>query len=121
MNMPNRMSVKTRVAPRKRHFESTNPFIEPSIAEMIDAGTTMATRAWNLPTSWTLDNWSLAWTTLSPAMLRSVAMVVPASIISAMLGSMNGFVLSKWRFRGANLVFTLILFGMFIPYQAVMI
>src|SRR5665811_138444 len=43
MNIPNRMSVKTRFAPRKRHFESTNPFIEPSIAEMIDAGTTMAT------------------------------------------------------------------------------
>src|SRR5450830_881030 len=84
-------------------------------------GDAAATRAWNLPTSWTLDNWSLAWATLSPAMLRSVAMVVPASIISAMLGSMNGFVLSKWRFRGANLVFTLILFGMFIPYQAVMI
>ena len=38
-----------------------------------------------------------------------------------MLGSANGFVLSKWRFPGANVVFTLILFGMFIPYQAVMI
>ena len=38
-----------------------------------------------------------------------------------MLGSANGFVLSKWRFPGANVVFTLILFGMFIPYQSVMI
>jgi glucose/mannose transport system permease protein len=38
-----------------------------------------------------------------------------------MLGSMNGFVLSRWRFPYANVVFTLILFGMFIPYQAVMI
>lgn len=38
-----------------------------------------------------------------------------------MLGSANGFVLSKWRFPGSNAVFTLILFGMFIPYQAVMI
>ena len=34
---------------------------------------------------------------------------------------MNGFVLSRWRFPGADVVFTLILFGMFIPYQAVMI
>jgi len=48
-------------------------------------------------------------------------MVIPASIISSMLGSMNGFVLSKWRFPGADVVFTLILFGMFIPYQAVMV
>jgi glucose/mannose transport system permease protein len=83
-----------------------------------DAG---AARAWDLPTVWVLDNWGEAWTTLSPAILRSVQMVVPASLISAMLGSMNGFVLSRWRFPGANIVFTLILFGMFIPYQAVMI
>ena len=42
-------------------------------------------------------------------------------MISSMLGAMNGFVLSRWRFPGANLVFTLMLFGMFIPYQAVMV
>ena len=48
-------------------------------------------------------------------------MVIPAAIISSFLGSMNGFVLARWRFKGADIVFTLILFGMFIPYQAVMI
>ena len=42
-----------------------------------------------------------------------------SAIISALLGSIDGFVLSRWSFRGASLVFTLILFGMFIPYQAV--
>lgn len=78
-------------------------------------------RTWALPQVWTLDNWREAWTTLSPAMWRSLQMVVPAAIISSILGSMNGFVLSRWRFPGADLVFTLILFGMFIPYQAVMI
>ncbi|WP_418606213.1 carbohydrate ABC transporter permease [Georgenia sp. SUBG003] len=78
-------------------------------------------RAWALPQLWTMENWTTAWETLSPSIWRSVQMVVPASIISAFLGSMNGFVLSRWSFRGANIVFTLILFGMFIPYQAVMI
>ncbi|MFC4627234.1 carbohydrate ABC transporter permease [Promicromonospora alba] len=78
-------------------------------------------RAWALPQLWTLDNWATAWTALSPAILRSLAIVVPSSIISAFLGSLNGFVLARWSFRGADLVFTLILFGMFIPYQAVMI
>lgn len=85
------------------------------------SGDAAASRAWNLPTAWTLENWRIAWDTLTPAIGRSLTMVVPASVISAALGSMNGFVLSRWRFRGANLVFTLILFGMFIPYQAVMI
>ena len=78
-------------------------------------------RAWALPQIWTLDNWATAWTALSPAILRSVAVVVPSAIIAAFLGSLNGFVLARWTFRGADLVFTLILFGMFIPYQAVMI
>jgi glucose/mannose transport system permease protein len=54
-------------------------------------------------------------------MARTFSLVIPASVISALLGSMNGFVLSRWRFRGADIAFTLILFGMFIPYQAVMI
>ena len=48
-------------------------------------------------------------------------MAVPAALISSLLGAANGFVLSKWRFPGADFVFPLILFGMFIPYQAVLI
>ena len=47
--------------------------------------------------------------------------MIPATLISTVLGSLNGFVLSKWRFPGADVVFTFFLFGLFIPYQAVMI
>ena len=78
-------------------------------------------RAWALPQTWTLSNWSQAWEALAPSILRSAQMVIPSTIISAVLGCMNGFVLSRWRFPGADIVFTLILFGMFLPYQAVMI
>lgn len=80
-----------------------------------------AANAWSLPVDWTLDNWAKAWDTLSASMGRSLQLVIPQAIIAAFLGSINGFVLSRWSFRGANLVFTLILFGMFIPYQAVII
>lgn len=76
---------------------------------------------WFLPEHWDTSNWSKAWNELSGGLVRSLALVIPSSLLSAMLGSANGFVLSKWRFPGANAVFTLILFGMFIPYQAVMI
>jgi glucose/mannose transport system permease protein len=48
-------------------------------------------------------------------------MVVPATIISCLLGSLNGYVLSKWRFPGSETLFTLILFGMFIPYQSILV
>ena len=63
----------------------------------------------------------MAWEKLAPGVWNSVLLAVPGSLISAMLGSMNGYVLSKWRFPGADVVFTLLLFGMFIPYQGVMI
>ena len=77
--------------------------------------------AWKLPQEWQTAGWERAWEQLGPALGRTFALVIPASILSAVLGSMNGFVLSKWRFPGADVVFTLILFGMFIPYQAVMV
>ncbi|ADI66579.1 carbohydrate ABC transporter permease [Mobiluncus curtisii] len=85
------------------------------------AGDADPSRTWYLPAEWNTDNWARAWDQLQGGLLRSLMLVIPSSIISAMLGSANGFVLSRWRFPGANVVFTLILFGMFIPYQAVMI
>ena len=42
-------------------------------------------------------------------------------VISSLIGSVNGYVFAKWRFPGSDLVFTLFLFGMFLPYPAIMI
>ena len=77
--------------------------------------------AWALPSHWTVAPWRTAWDTLRPSILRSFQLAIPAALASSLLGSANGFVLSKWKFPGADVVFTLFLFGMFIPYQAVMI
>jgi glucose/mannose transport system permease protein len=77
--------------------------------------------AWSLPSVWTVDAWREAWTQLSPNLTNSFKLAIPATIISTVLGSLNGFVLSRWKFPGSDVVFTLFLFGMFIPYQAVMI
>lgn len=52
---------------------------------------------------------------------NSVWLVVPATIISTFIGSINGYILAKWKFRGADFLFTLMLFGMFIPYQSILI
>ena len=77
--------------------------------------------AWTFPSDWTFDAWRRAWDELSPSLKNSFYLVIPATLISTLLGSLNGFVLSRWRFPGSDVVFTLMLFGMFIPYQAVMI
>jgi glucose/mannose transport system permease protein len=76
---------------------------------------------WTLPKVWTTASWVKAWTALGPSFIRTFELAVPVAVISSLIGSANGFVLSRWRFPGADVVFTLILFGMFIPYQAVMI
>ncbi len=90
-------------------------------------GDATAAHAWDLPSRWVAENWKKAWSgdvatpAQAPGVLRSLTLVVPASILSALLGSMNGYVFAKWRFPYSNLVFTFLLFGMFLPYQAVMV
>jgi len=86
-------------------------------------------RMWDLPTSFSLESFSRAWngnpregiTGLSGSFLNSIYMVIPATVISCVLGSLNGYVLSKWRFPSSETLFTLILFGMFIPYQSILV
>ncbi|MBN1965186.1 MAG: carbohydrate ABC transporter permease [Anaerolineae bacterium] len=79
------------------------------------------TTMWEFPLSFTLDSFQRALEELAPNLFNSVVLVVPATAISAMLGSLNGYVLAKWRFPGAGIIFPLMLFGMFIPYQAILI
>lgn len=76
---------------------------------------------WTLPLSPNLDSFGEAINRLGPNFVNSVNLVVPATLISSIIGSLNGYVLAKWRFKGANVLFTLMLFGMFIPYQAILI
>ena len=76
---------------------------------------------WSLPDSLSIDTFREVWPVLEDGFRNSLVMAVPAAVISSFLGAANGFVLSKWRFPGADLVFPLILFGMFIPYQAILI
>jgi glucose/mannose transport system permease protein len=83
-----------------------------------------------LPASPSLAAWAKAWSEactgtdcggLKPFFTNSVLMVVPAVAVSTLLGSVNGYVLSKWRFRGSELMFALMLFGVFMPMQVVLL
>jgi glucose/mannose transport system permease protein len=83
-----------------------------------------------LPVTPTIEPWLAAWGTTCVGLscngikgyfANSLMMVVPAVIISTILGALNGYVLTKWRFPGHRLVFGLMLFACFIPFQAVLI
>lgn len=83
-----------------------------------------------LPQAVTFEPWGTAWASactgiscegLRPYFWNSVLMVIPAVAISLMLGAVNGYVIAQWRFRGANLIFSMMLFGCFIPFQVVLL
>lgn len=91
------------------------------VTALKDPSEVSVTRMWELPGSLSFASFTAVWPKLQDGFVNSVMLAVPASVLSAVLGAMNGFVLSKWRFPGADFVFPLILFGMFIPYQAILI
>ena len=83
-----------------------------------------------LPDAFTFEPWRQAWseaqigvqpTGLRPYFINSILMVVPAVLISTALGALNGYVLTKWQFRGSNIVFGMLLLSCFIPFQIVLI
>lgn len=83
-----------------------------------------------LPKVWTLEPWRSAWSTaqigveatgLKPYFINSIIMVVPAVLLSTILGALNGYVLTKWKFKGDGIVFGMLLLSCFIPFQIVLI
>ena len=84
----------------------------------------------SLPASPSLQAWAKAWSTactgtdcggLKPFFMNSVLMVLPAVAVSTFVGSINGYVLSKWKFPGSDFMFALLLFGVFMPMQVVLL
>jgi glucose/mannose transport system permease protein len=84
--------------------------------------------------SWPSDpgfaSWAKAWSQactgidcggLKPFFMNSLLMVLPAVLVSTTIGALNGYVLSKWRFRGSETMFAMLLFGVFMPMQVVLL
>ncbi|QLG49837.1 carbohydrate ABC transporter permease [Natrinema halophilum] len=69
----------------------------------------------------TLDPWSTAFSRLGRSMLNSAAVAIPATVLSALFGSMTAFGLTKIEWRGQIAIVALILAAIFIPYQAVLV
>lgn len=76
---------------------------------------------WRLPHPFSMSGLSEAWNRLGPNFFNSFKLVIPATIISSLIGSFNGYLLSKYTFRFSTTMFTLMLAGMFIPYQTILI
>jgi glucose/mannose transport system permease protein len=86
-----------------------------------DARNVSLSTMWNLPQQLSGGGFVEAWHRLEPNLGNSLMLAIPATILSAVWGSINGYVFAKWRFRGSNLLFGILVFGMFIPYQSILI
>ena len=78
------------------------------------------------PMEITFEPWVKAWATactglncdgLSRGFWNSVRITVPSTLISILIASVNGYALANWRFKGADLFFTILIVGAFVPYQ----
>lgn len=83
-----------------------------------------------LPREITFEAWRGAWSEacngtacrgLKPYFVNSLIMVIPAVALSTGIGAINGYVITKWRFPGSNFIFGILLFGCFLPFQAVIL
>ena len=83
-----------------------------------------------LPRNITFEAWGTAWSSactgiqcegLKPYFWNSILIAIPAVFISTLIGALNGYVVAQWRFKGAHIIFALMLFGCFIPFQVVLL
>lgn len=83
-----------------------------------------------LPKEITFEAWQTAWSQacngtacqgLKPYFINSILLTIPAVLLSTSIGAINGYVITKWRFAGSNAIFGLLLFGCFLPFQAVIL
>ncbi len=81
------------------------------------------------PVEITFEPWVKAWSEactglncdgLSRGFWNSVRITVPSVILSILIASVNGYALANWRFKGADVFFTILIFGAFIPYQVML-
>ncbi len=81
------------------------------------------------PVEMTFEPWVKAWSEactgltcngLSTGFWNSVRITIPSVILSIMIASVNGYALANWRFKGADVFFTILIFGAFIPYQVML-
>jgi len=97
------------------------PFYVMIVNGLKEATSVSVSTMWNLPTQLSGGGFREAFQRLGPSMGNSLLIAIPATIISACWGSVNGYLFSKWKFRGSNVLFALLVFGMFIPYQSILI
>jgi glucose/mannose transport system permease protein len=100
------------------------------VTSMKDAEQIRSGNLLSLPHALDFSAWGAAWSSactgvdcegLKPFFKNSVMLAVPAVLLSCVWGALNGYVLSMWKFRGSEVLFGFLLFGVFMPFQVVLL
>ena len=84
----------------------------------------------SLPRDINFEAWYSAWSStctgikcegIKPYFWNSILIAIPAVLISTLIGAVNGYIVAQWKFYGSNLIFSLMLFGCFIPFQVILL
>lgn len=106
------------------------PFLVMLLTSLKDVEEIRSGTLLSLPGALNLDAWSKAWSSactgsscggIAPYFLNSFQIVLPAVAISTIVGALNGYVISMWRFKGSDLFFAALLVGCFIPFQVILL
>lgn len=82
----------------------------------------------NWPSQFTIDPWIKAWSSactgldcygLAPGFANSVKITLLSVPISIVIAMINGYALTFWKYKGADFLFAVLMFGAFVPYQVV--
>lgn len=100
------------------------PLVAITITSLRSTQDIMSGNYWGWPTSISfVENYEKVFN--QTAMLRyfrnSLIITIPAVLAVLLLSTLTGFVLSKYHFRGATLLFALFVGGNFLPHQILMI
>ena len=89
---------------------SLKPFADVRISEM-----------WIPAQNLSFEGYAEAFVKLGQNIQNSFMLVIPVSLFSVMFGAIIGFIFAKVKFKYSNTIFALVIFGMFIPYQSILI
>lgn len=106
------------------------PFVVMLLTSLKDVEEIRSGTLLSLPSTFGFESWQKAWAGactgsscegISPYFLNSFQIVLPAVAISTLLGALNGYVISLWKFKGSDLFFAALLIGCFIPFQVILL
>lgn len=94
-----------------------------TLVSSLKDNTEIFTTPFSMPEQFLVDNYVRAWTIgkMGTYFKNSIVLTVATLFVTAITGSLAGYILAKFHFRGKGFVYLLFMAGMMVPIQTVII